>query len=123
MQKYGEGKYFKWTVPNNGFSGLVFTCSNYDIGNFDNRHQQSTNITYDKSSSFYQFEDDDDNGKIKGNWIHIPYPKKTTFYLDVTNIKDWNNPYVYMWNKNSNNTGLIPMTQEDIWGGEKSEIF
>ena len=87
LKKYGEGKYFKWTVPNNGFYGLIFACSNYDIGSFDNCHQQSISIYYDRSSNCYTFNGKYNEGKVLGNWNRIDYPSGKQIFLDITKYK------------------------------------
>ena len=101
-KQYCNSKYFSWKVPQGGYYGIVFSCNNCDLGSFETCNQQTIDIYYDNNNNCYTFNGKYNKRKVLGNWKSIDlyqhyYPVGKTIFLDITNVKNWNNPYMYMF--------------------------
>lgn len=109
-------KYFSFTVPSSPkYSELVFTLQISKTCNWDQCKQQTVDISCDNSKNFYIFDKINNEGKITGHWDYIDISNKNTsktnkqIFLDTTKVPDWNNPHIYVWNKDGSNCRWIKM--------------
>lgn len=104
MEQCEEDKkyYFRGTVPEDKYSGLIFTLQKNDNSGWENCNIKTCNIMYsnfDESKNCYTLYNQYNNGnEIHGSWKHSFFFTGEQFFLDTSNIKDWKNPYVYMFN-------------------------